>query len=77
MARKEVKLRVRLDGKEEFKAELDELIKESGANNLKFDTSSAIKSLNEFSKVLDDVGRKIQGSFNSSQINNEVQAIFL
>lgn len=75
MARKEVKLKIRLDGKAEFKAELDKLIKESGANNLKFDTSSAIKSLNEFSKILDDVGKKIQGSFNATKINNEVQAI--
>jgi hypothetical protein len=73
--RKSINIQIKLDGKAEFKEELDELIKESGANNLKFDTSSAIKSLNEFSKILDDVGKKIQGSFNATQINNEVQAI--
>lgn len=73
--RKSINIQIKLDGKAEFKTELDKLIKESGANNLKFDTSSAIKSLNEFSKVLNDVGKKIQGSFNTSQINSEVQAI--
>lgn len=68
MARKEVKLKIRLDGKAEFKAELDKLIKESGANNLKFDTSSAIKSLNEFNKVLDEISEKIK-DINISNIN--------